>query len=400
MKRRRFYFTRKYYPIFESSNASDDDDVLDLTMAGMALKEHSIIPVKQSDGKLKELSGNREPEFISGLHQVARALVWYKENCYEVVEVRRKPRIALKIKLKELGLDVKHAFGDDLQLACYEYPAHELSPVLKVFCELQFAAAEILRLFRTYDTQDEVKQALWFIDRSIRKLRFIVRLAVGRHKTFCRNPRRNFSNITGAIEDAGQFSQWINSGRVDLFIGQNEHRFKPTHKAPTRADWIKLRGYRRKFVRHVQNRFKGILLRMFVKLEYGRDRFLHLHVWILLNGQLYKEDMSDVMEQLGAQWERITGGEGTFTNVHRIHRKPLRFNAIGLVNVRERDVQIGFQKLAAYFTLADAFVKLYIDEVELETFAIFGPELTPKPGAYRPVLRMSFKEAMDTISYM
>ncbi len=399
MKRKRVLFVRKNYPVFEDEHAHDDDDVLSDTQAAMAFVESSLVAVEKDDGEFEYVSGSRESEFISSLHQLARRVVMSKDEVAKVVSVGSKRREMFKLKPTEMIADLIEAFGDMQMLVRHEYPAHRYSPVLKLFLDLQPAASQITQFFRrSYDNGSDLILPNKLIRRAMRKLRYMVRIALTHHKTFARNPRKNFSNMIEAMEDAAECSPRLASGRIDLFIGSKEHRFKTRHEPPSRAELKEFMGYRRRFIRYVQNRLKGSLLRMFTKLEYGRDRFFHVHCLILLNGQHYK-DMPGLMDELGAKWDAITGCTKSFTNVHKLKRR-LHYEAIGLVDVRDRRVQIGLQKLASYFTLADVFVKLEIDEADVETFAILGPVLKPKPGAYRPVLRMTFREAVETITYM
>lgn len=136
--------------------------------------------------------------------------------------------------------------------------------------------------------------------------------------------------------------------RLDLGYGK-EHSSISTDRII--ADWEALKAF-------ITANFPSYL-RYVVKLEYGLQKGAHLHVLMLFNGAMVRQDVT-IAKLIGEHWSNVvTGGMGVYFNCNAAPYKN-RFShcGVGVFNKLDEATVAGFQAVADYITKPDPLVTL------------------------------------------
>lgn len=88
-----------------------------------------------------------------------------------------------------------------------------------------------------------------------------------------------------------------------------------------------------------------------IKIEYGKDRDVHLHTFLFYDGQKMQRDMI-MGEKIGKYWsENITDGKGTYYNCNRNDYKEK--HAIGMLDYRDVEKRRNLNSAMAYLVKED-----------------------------------------------
>ena len=96
-----------------------------------------------------------------------------------------------------------------------------------------------------------------------------------------------------------------------------------------------------------------------VKLEYGLQKGAHMHVLLLFNGAMVRQDVT-IAKLIGEHWSKVvTGGIGIYFNCNAAPYKN-RFShcGVGVFNKLDEATVAGFQAVADYITKPDPLVAL------------------------------------------
>lgn len=154
--------------------------------------------------------------------------------------------------------------------------------------------------------------------------------------------------------------------RVDLHYGKDYIK----HMVPERRildDWKLFRTI-------VAKRFSSSQLGYFAKLEYGKDRSVHLHVLFLFNGRVVRQDET-IGWGLKKIWEdEVTAGVGTAYSVNNREKKAA-YSVLGIGVFRHLDgaTIAGFQAVADYLTKPEFLTRLAMPWQKKHIFSYFLP---------------------------
>lgn len=116
-------------------------------------------------------------------------------------------------------------------------------------------------------------------------------------------------------------------------------------------DWAALKAF-------ITTNFPSYLSHV-VKLEYGLQKRAHMHVLLLFNGAMVRQDVT-IAKLIGEHWSKVTtGGMGVYFNCNAAPYKN-RFShcGVGVFNKLDEATVAGFQAVADYITKPDPLVTL------------------------------------------
>ena len=116
-------------------------------------------------------------------------------------------------------------------------------------------------------------------------------------------------------------------------------------------DWAALKAF-------ITTNFPSYLSHV-VKLEYGLQKGAHMHVLLLFNGAMVRQDVT-IAKLIGEHWSKVvTGGMGVYFNCNAAPYKN-RFShcGVGVFSRLDEATVAGFQAVADYITKPDPLVTL------------------------------------------
>jgi hypothetical protein len=136
--------------------------------------------------------------------------------------------------------------------------------------------------------------------------------------------------------------------RIDLGYGK-EHASASTDRII--GDWEALKAF-------ITTNFPSYLSHV-VKLEYGLQKGAHMHVLLLFNGAMVRQDVT-IAKLIGEHWSKVvTAGMGVYFNCNAAPYKN-RFShcGVGVFSRLDEATVAGFQAVADYITKPDPLVTL------------------------------------------
>eukprot|EP01037_Dinobryon_pediforme_P005092 gene5092-5143_t len=136
--------------------------------------------------------------------------------------------------------------------------------------------------------------------------------------------------------------------RLDLGYGK-EHASASTNRII--CDWEALKAF-------ITANFSSYLSHV-VKLEYGVQKGAHMHVLLMFNGAMVRQDVT-IAKLIGEHWSNVvTCGMGVYFNCNAAPYKN-RFShcGVGVFNKLDEATVAGFQAVADYITKPDPLVTL------------------------------------------
>lgn len=136
--------------------------------------------------------------------------------------------------------------------------------------------------------------------------------------------------------------------RLDFGYGK-EH--SPISTDRIISDWEELKAF-------ISTKFPSNLGHA-VKLEYGLQKGAHLHVLLLFNGAMVRQDVT-IAKLIGEHWSKVvTGGMGVYFNCNAApYKNRFSYCGVGVFNTLDEATVAGFQAVADYITKPDPLVTL------------------------------------------
>lgn len=194
--------------------------------------------------------------------------------------------------------------------------------------------------------------------------------ALARVDTVRRSYQRSKTTLVRQLIRLKQHYSKLMLVRVDLHYAKDYAK----HAEPERRvldDWKTLRSA-------IAKRFVTSQLGYFAKLEYGKDRSVHMHVLFLFNGRIVREDES-IGRKICSIWvDEVTGGIGTAYNVNNPIKKAAYKNCgIGVFKDLDGATIAGFQAVANYLTKPEFLTRLAMPWQKRHIFSHFVPRNLP-----------------------
>jgi len=136
--------------------------------------------------------------------------------------------------------------------------------------------------------------------------------------------------------------------RLDLGYGK-EHASASTDRII--GDWEALKAF-------ITTNFPSYLSHV-VKLEYGLQKGAHMHVLLLFNGAMVRQDVT-IAKLIGEHWSKVTTeGTGVYFNCNAApYRNRFSHCGVGVFSRLDEATVAGFQAVADYITKPDPLVTL------------------------------------------
>lgn len=136
--------------------------------------------------------------------------------------------------------------------------------------------------------------------------------------------------------------------RIDLGYGK-EHASASMDRIID--DWAALKAF-------ITTNFPSYLSHV-VKLEYGLQKGAHMHVLLLFNGAMVRQDVT-IAKLIGEHWSKVTtGGMGVYFNCNAApYKNRFSYCGVGVFNKLDEATVAGFQAVADYITKPDPLVTL------------------------------------------
>lgn len=186
-------------------------------------------------------------------------------------------------------------------------------------------------------------------------IKFIKAMGEKEDDTFKRRARKSRESIEELVRGVYQVRARVLVLRLDLGYRHNGYTFdgKPSNVCQAARENIDLIcKHRNQFVKHLRKKFKKSLLGYVWRLEYGEQKGYHLHVLIMLDGNMHQQDVA-ICRNLGEHWSsQITSKKGVYYNCNARKSKYLNL-AIGMTNYANFMDKPGIDNIINYFVKDD-----------------------------------------------
>ncbi len=168
-----------------------------------------------------------------------------------------------------------------------------------------------------------------------------------------RSCNKNFKGVMKYLYGMFQKHGRLLGIRVD-FGYKKTINFDP---ACTSITYEEAKRHREALVEEIRRRFKGVLAGYVWKFEYGLLKGYHSHFLIFLDNSKVREDVT-IVKMLGEHWNNdITEGRGVYFNCNA-QKSSYRFCSLGTLRHDDPQIWDGLERIAAYLTKPDYYVKL------------------------------------------
>ena len=276
------------------------------------------------------------------------------------------------ITTNKLGLRLKYAITQDYCRVLESFTGHTYAPQIKVILE-KISKYEATLLAKTGESLIEKTRNLKYVapdkcaevaadfNNFAKDLRDALRDENMKEKikSFERNARERSKQFLRGCESAFNRHSKCLSIRLDTTYrkkNQNDEDHVPETNEEFLENCKKIESHRELFIKHLHRTFRENLAFYSWKLEYGVTRGLHLHWFIILNGNKF-QDRINIAFHLGEHWvNNITGGDGTYFNVSS--RNSNGSNILRVVHHSETEAREHFERIANYLTKTDFLIKI------------------------------------------
>lgn len=246
----------------------------------------------------------------------------------------------------------------DLSAYRSAFPGYDLTPTFKAF---ETVAMRFQELWRAHEPMPEpfAKVMLRYVTSAVNCLQRRLRTEKNKasNSNFRRNAQKQFHRVLDYINACFQKRANLLSLRLDLSIKIPKSEPHSQQILPKDVTFKLIHKYRAAFTKHVINTFGKGLVGYISKLENAPLKGFHIHFLILLDGSMHQQDLV-INKMLKAHWEdKITNGCGFCFDVNRQNQRKYSYPAVGKIHAEHPDVQLGMFFIAAYFTLAEMYVK-------------------------------------------
>lgn len=186
------------------------------------------------------------------------------------------------------------------------------------------------------------------------EMKFIKAIDDKEEETFNRRARKNRASIKKVVRGVYQVRARVLVLRLDL--GYRHNGYTPSGKQEVlqadRENIDLICQHKDQLVKHLDKRFGKGRLGYVWRLEYGEEKGYHLHVLIMLDGNLHQKDVL-LCKELGEHWSKeITSEKGVYYNCNAKKSK-YRKLAIGMTNYGEVMQQPCIDNIINYFVKDD-----------------------------------------------
>lgn len=239
------------------------------------------------------------------------------------------------------------------------YPKYKQSPIFEVFENVQRRFPEVNSgAYRELMTE---QQALHLIKKLKVAARFLHRrlrspCVKKAYSNFRRNAQKTYWHLLAYFDSCFRTRSNLLAVRIDLGFYLNDRHILQPDDSDQCPDFDSVADWRDQFIDHLDKTFKDNLIGRVLKIEHGPEKKFHLHCLVLLDAAKHQKDVM-IGKQLGEYWSKfITKGQGGYFNVNGSRTRHL-WPALGKIDGTNPTVQVGLQLMAAYFTLAELYIK-------------------------------------------
>jgi len=310
-------------------------------------------------------SGHRHGLHISELDRLCRA-----------IGQAELPQFSYKLRSVLTNSPTKEflTWASTLEDAVEEYSRYQVSPIIDFARRLNYA---YIRLHCRGDEYEPNENRAKFIANRRNRVARAAKAQLANtalrdsQKNFERTARENFKELTNKIDRLALSHDVVVALRFDLHDLENGIQGKVTDEDYV-ASFLRFRSDTKKHRELLKKRFKDDLLGLTWALEYGHERGFHMHYLVFVK-PAGNEDHVYAVEQIGQEWEAITGGRGSCYNGNKeCNARFMRYRASGRIQFNDRKAIEGLRFIAAYFTLAGLYIKLQVNGRSQKTFQQSG----------------------------
>lgn len=246
----------------------------------------------------------------------------------------------------------------DLDRIRQEYPWHEFNPYIKEFFLMRDSfryREEVLEFAHLSDQKaafvvDALNAFCRAMQEAVRSDEF-----VGQLHNRQRAANKNYLGLVKYIDRHLHLRRRLLVLRVDLGIAKD---LSSELAGGQPVDWATLKLYLKKLIRTLSEHVLADVWRGYAyKIEYGLQKGLHIHLMVLLNGDLARQDVT-IARMIGELWKgKITGGRGTYFNCNAI-KHSYRGCGIGMILANDGAARKYLYYAAMYLTKTDYYVNL------------------------------------------
>lgn len=291
-----------------------------------------------SDGQKSRSIEEIEIRWMAELHEAA------------VKCKRNKRKLMVGKRLSPLGERTASRFASLLVGLTWQGAHDRLAKVRQPYLQWVAGAFERLRHHTDPDVLIDEERAISLARRLVAEMVGLLenKLILARLDTVRREHQRKRSVLVQRLVGFKRAIPKLMVVRIDLGYGK-EHTSASTDRII--GDWEALKAF-------ITANFPSYLSHV-VKLEYGVQKGAHMHVLLLFNGAMVRQDVT-IAKLIGEHWSKVvTGGEGVYFNCNAAPYKN-RFShcGVGVFNRLDEATVAGFQAVADYITKPDPLVTL------------------------------------------
>jgi len=266
-------------------------------------------------------------------------------------------KLMFAIKATNVGRDLMSIMNSAFILLREELPDHRFSPENELLLD-SFATfdCDLDILERTFWARDEAEHAASRFNDLIERIRGKLRSpdfvkAKDALRRACQKNMRSMQRYVWAVVDAPGGSNLM-SLRLDLSYRKNLDNGQPAKE----VSYSEVREHRVAMLKHIKKYLGRAYAGYICKLEYGFTKGFHFHWFILAKRAYVRRDVL-IGKALGQHWDRvITSGAGMHLNCN-LNKKSYRDACIGEVHIDDPSFSVGLNKLTAYLSKTDFYLK-------------------------------------------
>ena len=318
---------------------------------GLELESVSALqPSLSSDIVVNDVQCNRRLD--DHLSSIAETNIrWIAELHEAALKCKtNKRRLIVGKRLSPLGEKTALAFAGLLAGLTWQGAYDRLAKVRQPYMQWVTRALERLRPHVDPDVLIDEQQATPIARRLVVEMVGLLenKLILTRLDTVRREHQRKRSVLVKRLVAFKRAFPKLMVLRLDLGYGK-EHASVSIERII--GDWEALKAF-------ITTNFPSYLSHV-VKLEYGLQKGAHMHVLLLFNGAMVRQDVT-IAKLIGEHWSKVvTGGMGVYFNCNAAPYKN-RFShcGVGVFSRLDEATVAGFQAVADYITKPDPLVTL------------------------------------------
>ena len=291
-----------------------------------------------SDGQKSRSIEEIEIRWMAELHEAA------------VKCKRNKRKLMVGKRLSALGERTASSFASLLVGQTWQGAHDRLAKVPQPYMQWVAKAFERLCHHTAPDVLIDEERAIYLARRLVVEMVCLLenKLILARLDTVRREHQRKRSVLVKRLVAFKRAFPKLMVLRLDLGYGK-EHASVSIERII--GDWEALKAF-------ITTNFPSYLSHV-VKLEYGLQKGAHMHVLLLFNGAMVRQDVT-IAKLIGEHWSKVvTGGMGVYFNCNAAPYKN-RFShcGVGVFSRLDEATVAGFQAVADYITKPDPLVTL------------------------------------------